>query len=238
MADLKKEMEGMRRTFNLGVGSGGGSGKLPWTVTPTTLSPPRAGIPNWLARSCDAAEMRSAQAVREPSEMRCDEPFHALGRRIGIATYRAGLSGPRRRSPAHRGPGRASGLRQDHHAGEIGGELRPGARRPVLLLSMDNYRVAAGRAIALLCRHPGCRLSIVETVAALAQAIEENRGKELISHRHSGTGAAETVDYPRLGAIFGHRHDIDTHLAVPVSDEIRRSSRVVDSLRNLPARID
>ena len=54
------------------------------------------------------------------------------------------------------------------------------SRRPVLLLSMDTYRVAAAEQLRSYAAILGVGFQVLETVAALAQAIEENRGKELI----------------------------------------------------------
>src|SRR5208337_4770648 len=52
------------------------------------------------------------------------------------------------------------------------------ARRPVMLLSMDTYRVAAAEQLRSYAAILGVGFQVVETVAALAQNLEENRGKE------------------------------------------------------------
>ena len=62
------------------------------------------------------------------------------------------------------------------------------ARRPVLLLSIDTYRVGAAEQLRSYASILGVGFQLVETVPALAQAIEENRGKELDFHRHPGSG--------------------------------------------------
>ena len=61
-------------------------------------------------------------------------------------------------------------------------------RRPVLLLSMDTYRVAAAEQLRSYAAILGVGFQLLETVTALAQAIEENRGKELIFIDTPGLG--------------------------------------------------
>jgi flagellar biosynthesis protein FlhF len=103
------------------------------------------------------------------------------------------------------------------------------ARRPVLLLSIDNYRVAAAEQLRAYAAILGVSFQLLETTAALAQTIEENRGKELILIDTPGLGLAETVDYSRLAQFMATRPDIDTQLVVSSSMKSADLSRVVDS---------
>jgi flagellar biosynthesis protein FlhF len=102
------------------------------------------------------------------------------------------------------------------------------ARRPVLLLSMDTYRVAAAEQLRSYSAILGVGFQLVETVAALAQAIEENRGKELIFLDTPGLGTAEMASYSALAQFLSTREDIDTHLTVSCSMKTADLSRVVD----------
>jgi flagellar biosynthesis protein FlhF len=102
------------------------------------------------------------------------------------------------------------------------------ARRPVLLLSMDTYRVAAAEQLRCYSAILGVGFQLVETVAALAQAIEENRGKELIFLDTPGLGTAEMANYSALAQFLSTREDIDTQLAVSCSMKSADLSRVVD----------
>jgi flagellar biosynthesis protein FlhF len=102
------------------------------------------------------------------------------------------------------------------------------ARRPVLLLSMDTYRVAAAEQLRSYSAILGVGFQLVETVAALAQAIEENRGKELIFLDTPGLGIAEMANYSALARFLATRDDIDTQLAVSCSMKSADLSRVVD----------
>src|SRR6185436_18787625 len=86
------------------------------------------------------------------------------------------------------------------------------ARRPVLLLSMDTYRVAAAEQLRSYAAILGVGFQVLETVAALAQTIEENCGKELIFIDTPGIGFGEMEDSAALSHFLATREDIDTHL--------------------------
>jgi flagellar biosynthesis protein FlhF len=103
------------------------------------------------------------------------------------------------------------------------------ARRPILLLSIDTYRVAAAEQLRAYAAILGVNFQLVETETALAQAIEENRGKELILIDTPGLAMSETADYSRLAQFLSTRPDIDTHMVVSSSMKSADLSRVVDS---------
>ena len=102
------------------------------------------------------------------------------------------------------------------------------ARRPVLMLSVDTYRVAAAEQLRSYSAILGVGFQLVETVTALAQAIEENRGKELIFLDTPGLGTAEMASYSALARFLSTRDDIDTQLAVSCSMKSADLSRIVD----------
>jgi flagellar biosynthesis protein FlhF len=102
------------------------------------------------------------------------------------------------------------------------------ARRPVLLLSIDTWRVAAADQLRSYAAILGVGFQVVETVAALAQAIEENHGKELILVDTPGLSPAETADYSSLARFLASRTDIDTQMVVSSSMKSADLSRVVD----------
>jgi flagellar biosynthesis protein FlhF len=103
------------------------------------------------------------------------------------------------------------------------------ARRPVMLLSIDTYRVAAAEQLRSYSAILGVGFQLVETVSALAQAIEENRGKELIFLDTPGMGPAEAANYSSLAQFLSTREDIDTQIVVSSSMKSADLSRVVDS---------
>jgi flagellar biosynthesis protein FlhF len=102
------------------------------------------------------------------------------------------------------------------------------ARRPVMLLSVDNYRVAAAEQLRSYAAILGVGFQLVETVTALAQAIEENRGKELIFVDTPGLAPSEMANYSSLAQFLSTREDIDTQIAVSGSMKSADLSRVVD----------
>jgi flagellar biosynthesis protein FlhF len=103
------------------------------------------------------------------------------------------------------------------------------SRRPVLLLSADTYRVAAAEQLRSFATILGVGFQVVETVAALAQAIEENRGKELIFIDTPGLATGDVADFGGLAQFLSTRRDIDTQMVVSSSMRSADLSRVVDS---------
>ena len=101
--------------------------------------------------------------------------------------------------------------------------------RPVLLLSADTYRVAAAEQLRSFATILGVGFQVVETVAALAQAIEENRGKELIFIDTPGLATGDVADFGGLAQFLSTRTDIDTQMVVSSSMKSADLSRVVDS---------
>ena len=102
------------------------------------------------------------------------------------------------------------------------------ARRPVLLLSVDNYRVAAADQLRSFATILGVGFQALETVGALAQALEENRGKELVFIDTPGLGASDMAEYSSLAQFLSTRSDIDTQMVVSSSMKSADLSRVVD----------
>jgi len=103
------------------------------------------------------------------------------------------------------------------------------ARRPVLLLSMDTYRVAAAEQLRSYAAILGVGFQLLETVASLAQALEENRGKELILIDTPGLGFGDLEDFEPLARFLASRKDIDKQLVLPASLKPADLTRVVDA---------
>jgi flagellar biosynthesis protein FlhF len=102
------------------------------------------------------------------------------------------------------------------------------ARRPVVLLSMDTYRVAAAEQLRQYAAILGVGFQVLETVTALAQTIEENRGKDLIFLDTPGLAAGELEHSPGLSRFLATRSEIDTHLVLSSSTKPADLSRMVD----------
>lgn len=107
------------------------------------------------------------------------------------------------------------------------------ARRPVLLLSMDTYRVAAADQLRSYAAILGVGFQLLETTAALAQTIEENRGKELILIDTPGLALGDLADSSSLAHFLSTRKDIDTHLVLSASMKPADLSRMVDAFEIL-----
>ncbi len=106
------------------------------------------------------------------------------------------------------------------------------SRRGVLLLSADTYRVAAAEQLRSYAAILGVGFQVLETVTALAQAIEENRGKELIFIDTPGLSASELEDSGSLARFLATRPDIDTQLVLSASMKSADLTRVVDSFQS------
>lgn len=102
-------------------------------------------------------------------------------------------------------------------------------RRPILLLSMDTYRVAAAEQLRSYAAILGVSFQVLATVGALAQTIEENHGKELIFIDTPGLAAGDLADSMGLGRFLSTKDTVDTHLVLSSSMKSSDLARVVDA---------
>jgi len=102
-------------------------------------------------------------------------------------------------------------------------------RRPVLLLSTDTYRVAATEQLRSFAAILGVGFQVLETAGALAQGIEENRGKDLILIDTPGFGFHDMDIALPLAQFLSGRIDIDTQLVLPASLKPADLARLIDS---------
>jgi flagellar biosynthesis protein FlhF len=103
------------------------------------------------------------------------------------------------------------------------------ARRPTLLISMDTYRVAAADQLRSYASILGVGFQVPETVAALAQLLEENRAKDLILIDTPGLGFRDLEDQTDLARFLATRADIERHLVLSASLKPADLTRVIDS---------
>lgn len=107
------------------------------------------------------------------------------------------------------------------------------ARKPVVLVSMDTNRVGAADQLRSYAAILGVGFQVIETTAALAQSIEENRGKELIFIDTPGYAYGDLEDSSSLAHFLSTRADIDTHLVLSASMKSADLSRMVDAFEVL-----
>ena len=234
MTELKNELEGMRRT-----------------ITRSALAPAawRDSSPDWSdaygALTASEVSPELAREMVQAAESRISKPALSKlrpGQKSAKAAFRVALveelesrfkvqpvlgrGEARPRIVALVGP---SGCGKTTTLVKLAVNYGLAARRPVMLLSIDTYRVAAAEQLRSYSAILGVGFQLVETVSALAQAIEENRGKELIFLDTPGMGPAEAANYSSLAQFLSTREDIDTQIVVSSSMKSADLSRVVDS---------
>jgi flagellar biosynthesis protein FlhF len=108
------------------------------------------------------------------------------------------------------------------------------ARRSTILLSMDTYRIAAADQLREYAAILGVPFQIAETPAALAQAIEEHRSKQLILIDTPGLGWGDMDAAIHNAQFLSTRPDIDIHLVLPASmkpGDLARTASAFDIFR-------
>jgi flagellar biosynthesis protein FlhF len=232
VADLKKELEGMRRA-----------------ITRTAYSPSQ-----WIGVSPDISDAYAALTAAEVSAELSREIVQSAGDSLnGRAAQRADASAFQRAlrdevsrrftadATLGRGPAQPRIVAMVGPPGsgktttlvKLAVNYGLAARRPVLLLSMDTYRVAAADQLRSYAAILGVGFQLLETVSSLAQTIEENRGKELIFIDTPGLAYGDLADSESLAHFLATRGDIDTHLVLPASMKAADLSRMVDSFEIL-----
>ena len=222
VAELKRELEGMRRTLTRSafapsqwLSSSPDLSEAYAVLTSTEVAPELAReIVQSAAAGAGANGAAFRRALAEELESRIAvEPL--LGR--GEARPRiVALVGPP-------GCGKTTTLVK------LAVNYGLAARRPALLLSMDTYRVAAAEQLRSYAAILGVGFHVLETVTALSQAIEENRGKDLIFIDTPGFGFGDMDHSAPLAGFLAARSDIDTQLVLSSSMKSADLTRVVDS---------
>ncbi|MFY9725609.1 MAG: hypothetical protein WB579_13325 [Bryobacteraceae bacterium] len=175
------------------------------------LSAPRAMIPRVAQQSGEELTWRQA-LVEEVRSRFSVEP--SLGR--GESAPRiAALVGPA-------GSGKTTTLVK------LAVQYGLASRRPLLLLSVDTFRIAAAAQLRSFAAILGVGIQVLETVGALAQAIEANRSKALILIDTPGFGPADMEADCGLAHFLSSRGDIDTQLVLSSSMKAADVTRMVD----------
>jgi flagellar biosynthesis protein FlhF len=236
VAELKKELEGMRRVLTRSA-----FGPAQWQGASANASDGYAALvdaevsPDLAREILDAAESRLGETRTSASRI--------PQRPDGVAFQRALVEELESRFTVNSVLGRSEatprivalvgppGCGKTSTLVKLAVNYGLTSRRPVLLLSVDTYRVAAADQLRSYAAILGVGFQVLETVTALAQAIEENRGKELIFIDTPGLSAGEWEDSNGLARFVATRPDIDTHLVLPASMKSADLTRVVDTFQ-------
>ncbi len=231
LADLKKEMEGMRRTLTRSVIAPAQLAGAPPDLADAYAALAASEMPADLAREIvQRAESRLSASRGKAPQKRDRTGFRRalieeLESRFQVQPV-LGKGDSRPAIVALVGP---PGAGKTTTLVKLAIHYGLAARRPVLLLSADNYRVAASEQLRCFAGILGVGFQILETVSAVAQAIEENRGKELILLDTPGFGFQDLDGAGALARFLSSRSDIDTHLVLPSSMKDADLSRIADS---------
>jgi flagellar biosynthesis protein FlhF len=233
VADLKKELEGMRRTLTRSV------------LTPSALSGASPDLSDAYAvlAGGDVSPELSREIVQaadaritglRPGAKRTAKPDRNTFQRALVEEMESrfsvqptlGRNESQTRIVALAGP---PGAGKTTTLVKLAVNYGLASRRPVLLLSMDTYRIAAAEQLRSYAAILGVGFQLLETVTSLAQAIEENRGKDLIFIDTPGYAYGDMDSAAGLARFLATRNDIDTHLVLSSSMKSADLSRMVDT---------
>jgi flagellar biosynthesis protein FlhF len=223
VSELKRELEAMRRALTRSAyapqqsrGSAPGAAEAYAALTAADVTPE-------LARAIvDAAAERDNLSGAEPFEVAV---ARELEQRISVQPT-LGRGEQRPRIVALVGP---PGSGKTTTLVKLAVNYGLAARRPTLVLSLDTYRVAAADQLRTYAAILGVGFQVLENPNALAQAIEEHRGKELIFLDTPGLGFADLDAGAGLARFLSSRQDIDTHLVLPASMKGGDLARMIDA---------
>jgi flagellar biosynthesis protein FlhF len=112
------------------------------------------------------------------------------------------------------------------------------SRRPLQILSTDTCRVAASEQLRAYASIIGIAFQTVETMAGLAQALEEASGKDLVLIDTPGFGPADTDEAAELALFLSRHRLIEVQLVMPATLRAAALARVVERFSMFqPARL-
>jgi flagellar biosynthesis protein FlhF len=101
-------------------------------------------------------------------------------------------------------------------------------RRRPWILTADVFRVAAAEQLRSLAAILGIGCDVVETPGALGQALEEQRGRDLVLIDTPGFGACDIEDAGELARFLAAHPEVDTHLVLTASADPEVMARQAD----------
>jgi flagellar biosynthesis protein FlhF len=209
VADLKREIERMAQTFlGAGLGAGRGAGMFAPQVAAKGSALYNLLIDNELDANL-ARQVADGTPLEDLFEV---DP--TPGRR-GATRGVVALVGPP-------GVGKTTTL------AKLAARFGLTSRKPAYILYADVYRIAAAEQMRSLSAILGIGFDIVETPVALAQALEEHRGKAWVFIDTPGLAAGEMEDGADLANLLATHPEIDTHLVLSASMKRSDLARVID----------
>ena len=102
------------------------------------------------------------------------------------------------------------------------------SRKPAQIITADVFRIAAAEQLRSLAEILGIGCDVVETPAALAQAMEEHRLKDLVFIDTPGLSRSEMEDGADLASLIATHPEIDTHLVLSAAMKPADMARVIE----------
>ncbi|HML18651.1 MAG TPA: GTPase [Bryobacteraceae bacterium] len=102
------------------------------------------------------------------------------------------------------------------------------SRRPAQIVTTDVYRIAAADQLRSLASILGMGCDVVETPVALAQSLEEHRGKDFVFIDTPGLAKGEMEDGADLARLIATHPEIDTHLVLAASMKPADMAQVIE----------
>jgi flagellar biosynthesis protein FlhF len=202
VVELKRELQRMAQMLR--------GGQMP---APLAAAAPASDLYALLIRNELDASLAQQVAAGKPLEDLFETDSH-LGRR-GAARGVVALVGPP-------GVGKTTTL------AKLAVRFGLTSSKPAFILSADVYRIAAAEQLRSLAGILGIGFDVVETPVALAQALEEHRGKDWVFIDTPGLAAGEMEDGADLARLIASHPEIDTHLVLSASMKPADLGRVVD----------
>jgi flagellar biosynthesis protein FlhF len=109
-------------------------------------------------------------------------------------------------------------------------------RRPIHILSLDTYRIAAAEQLRCYASILGVSFQVAETPRSVSQALEELKSKEMILIDTPGFGRAESDVARDLALVFSTNSNIDVHAVLPATMKPADVQRVSQLYAEIGAR--
>jgi flagellar biosynthesis protein FlhF len=102
------------------------------------------------------------------------------------------------------------------------------SRKPLQILSTDTYRVSGSEQLRAYAAIIGIAFQSVDTMAGLAQALEEASGKDLVLIDTPGFGPGDSDEAAELALFLSRHRLIEVQLVMPATMRAAALSRVVE----------